>query len=492
VLTLLYVAITLLSPGVFGVWIIPLHIELILGGVLILLTLPKLGSSGMFSMPDGLLGVGLVICSCASMLATGYLGGVPKTFFDLLPIVSVFYFIAVHCNTPSRVRILVAVMTLVALFILAQAFRAEHFGDLTSPYVLRGKTVNGELDRIRGLGVINDPNDLGQFLVMLIPLLWLRWKKGAGPSNLLLTVLPALLMVGGMYLTHSRGGTLALIAVLLFGFKDKLGYVLSSVMAAGGAALALALGISGGRGMNDDDGGRVSLWSEGLRAFRAHPLLGIGPNNFVNYTDNGLTAHNSFVLAMTELGLLGYFFWLGLIVSAWFGLWILVKARNEKKKAAQAEAPGTVGKMPFQMRPNAEPMWKLTAAPAMRAAGATVAPAYMRPAGVGAAEPMVQRVRPRFPGDVSGEPEPMGVDEAGGLAYSVLTSMVGLLVAALFLSRTYAVSLYIVLGIAFAVRGFVEPRAGLAIRPLSKRVLIACGASIVLLYLFIRFHGLRR
>jgi O-antigen ligase len=47
---------------------------------------------------------------------------------------------------------------------------------------------------------------------------------------------------------------------------------------------------------------------------RRQPLFGVGYNSFTDHHD--LTAHNSFVLCFAELGLIGYFTWLALIVTA--------------------------------------------------------------------------------------------------------------------------------------------------------------------------------
>ena len=48
--------------------------------------------------------------------------------------------------------------------------------------------------------------------------------------------------------------------------------------------------------------------------FRSSPILGVGYSNFTDH--NALTAHNSFVLCFAELGIVGYFFWLSLLVVA--------------------------------------------------------------------------------------------------------------------------------------------------------------------------------
>src|SRR5581483_10041592 len=58
---------------------------------------------------------------------------------------------------------------------------------------------------------------------------------------------------------------------------------------------------------------RVDSWSEGIQMLKEQPLIGIG---YRDYTDhNTLTAHNSYVLCFAELGILGYFFWIALLVT---------------------------------------------------------------------------------------------------------------------------------------------------------------------------------
>ena len=73
------------------------------------------------------------------------------------------------------------------------------------------------------------------------------------------------------------------------------------------------LDISGKR-INEDDS-RVAAWVTGLGIFKAHPVFGIGIDNFSDYNETGNTAHNSYVLCLAELGMFGYFFWMGMIVG---------------------------------------------------------------------------------------------------------------------------------------------------------------------------------
>ena len=58
--------------------------------------------------------------------------------------------------------------------------------------------------------------------------------------------------------------------------------------------------------------GRVDAWYSGLEMFLQSPLFGIGPTLFADNNAN-LTAHNSFVLVMAEMGLVGYTIWLAFV-----------------------------------------------------------------------------------------------------------------------------------------------------------------------------------
>jgi hypothetical protein len=60
---------------------------------------------------------------------------------------------------------------------------------------------------------------------------------------------------------------------------------------------------------------RFWYWANGVDQFRMHPLTGVGYARFADVNSN-MTAHNSFVLCFAELGLPGYFFWMGTLYYA--------------------------------------------------------------------------------------------------------------------------------------------------------------------------------
>ena len=57
---------------------------------------------------------------------------------------------------------------------------------------------------------------------------------------------------------------------------------------------------------------RLAIWSDGMSYFKESPIYGIGPRNFVNMHIS--TAHNSYLLVAAELGIVGFFLWMGMLV----------------------------------------------------------------------------------------------------------------------------------------------------------------------------------
>jgi O-antigen ligase len=65
----------------------------------------------------------------------------------------------------------------------------------------------------------------------------------------------------------------------------------------------LLLGGRSGEEATSSTNERLDCWAEALSIWRSHPLLGVGLGQFGEY--NYMTAHNSYLLALSELGLPG-------------------------------------------------------------------------------------------------------------------------------------------------------------------------------------------
>jgi len=176
-------------------------------------------------------------------------------------------------------------------------YQCEHIG-------LFGTTSIGH-GRVRYRGVLQDPNELALAGGAGLPLAFAfgQVKRGSLAQRLL-GVLAFLLVLVCVVLTASRGGQLVFLAVLAAYCVKRIG--ISGLLI--GVVLALPLLLLGGRGGEDASSStleRIDCWAEAISMWRSHPFLGVGLGQFNEY--HYMTAHNSYLLALAELGLPGMF-----------------------------------------------------------------------------------------------------------------------------------------------------------------------------------------
>lgn len=251
---------------------------------------------------------------------------------------SAFLFFLVSFNTTSIPRIRKACLIIAFSLITVSLFgiRAFHTGNLADQLVLpqrASETIEPPADlppipaedtsgaylwRVKGVGILSDPNDFAQALIMVLPFLYWLYKKGAWFRNLFVVGIPASILMYGVILSQSRGGILGTAALMVPIIQERLGKVKTLILGGGLMAAYLAVGMVGGRAINSKERSaeeRIEAWTEGFQMLRHHPVFGVGFGNFVE--EHYLTAHNSFVLCFSELGLFGYLFWCTLIVAAY-------------------------------------------------------------------------------------------------------------------------------------------------------------------------------
>ena len=173
--------------------------------------------------------------------------------------------------------------------------------------------------RISYLGILNDPNDLGMFLVMMLPIIVFMYQHAGIIMKLVYT---SALGMGlyGIYLTNSRGALLGTLAMLAFWAYLRYGWkkFMALAMLGGPAALVVMSKFRSIDSEEESAAGRLDAWYEGFGMLIWKPLFGVGMEGFTDH--HHLTAHNSFVLVFAELGLSGYFFWLAFIVFSVLGV----------------------------------------------------------------------------------------------------------------------------------------------------------------------------
>ncbi|MDP5134687.1 O-antigen ligase family protein [Rheinheimera baltica] len=165
------------------------------------------------------------------------------------------------------------------------------------------------LDRITYVGVFNDPNDLGMFFVMTLPFALYFLFQGNFITKCIFSAVAAYILYG-VYLTNSRGALVSLVAMAgVFSYLNwgKAKTIITSALLSPGLIFVFMKF----RSIDVDEesaAGRVDSWYEGVQLFLWRPVLGIGQGNYLEY--NYITAHNSYVLTLAELGFFGYVLWM--------------------------------------------------------------------------------------------------------------------------------------------------------------------------------------
>jgi len=330
VLSIFYLVVAYIGTATLFGQLAPYHIELILAGLVFFVSLPALMGSLIFKTAQSAALVGLTIAVFLSVLiGVHWAGGAVQAFFAFIPCAFAYFLVCVHCNTRKKFQVLVLMLLLVCLFVTARGafdlfYRVPMTGppqildsgsanmplwDFEHPYLTPQRSDAGEwIYRIRGQNFINDPNDFGQLLVCVTPLLFIFWRPKKMLHNVVSVLLPVSALLFGTFLTHSRGALVALLAVAVVAARRRIGTVPALIVAGVMFVGAMALQFTGGRGISAESGSdRTELWSESLQLLKSHPLFGVGWGMLPDQL--GHTAHNSIMVCAAELGLFGLCFW---------------------------------------------------------------------------------------------------------------------------------------------------------------------------------------
>lgn len=289
----------------------------------------------------GLLGL-LVLAIGLSQVANQWAGGALVSIADFSASAMLMVLCFLNLTSIKRLQATCVAIALSAVLLAGLGIYSFHTGYMAEELVLRQNPTDEDAMesvapdetfaipaqdtsgryflRLRSLGFLNDPNDFAQFMVMVLPLLWWARAPGRWLRNLVVVVVPAALLGYAIYLTQSRGAMLGVAAILLLIAHRVLGTLRTAGLVVVAAA-AMGIISFGGRELSTSEESaaqRIDAWYAGWTMLKAKPVFGVGYGNFLDY--NSLTAHNSFVLCFSELGLFGYFAWLGLIVLTFAGL----------------------------------------------------------------------------------------------------------------------------------------------------------------------------
>lgn len=311
--TCLFVALYLIRPFEFLPSLYGSPILLIVGCLGLLSVLfPLINGQTKWCETDTFM-LGFMVAILFSHASHFYLGGVIASFENFLPVFLGYFLVSFAVTTRKQIVFMCYLIAVCTCFIavegcLEHSRGISYFGiePLWQNYSVDGQRLTH--NRIKWLGPFSDPNDLALLFVVPIPLLLSRFKRSK-----VVSLVALVLLVLGIFYTNSRGGMLSLFVAIscyfVLRYRNKTGLIVGGLL----GLLLLVLGPSRVGQISAGEGsayGRLEAWYEGFQMFKHNPLFGVGMGRFTDF--NELTAHNSFVLVMAELGLFGLFFFTGL------------------------------------------------------------------------------------------------------------------------------------------------------------------------------------
>ena len=165
--------------------------------------------------------------------------------------------------------------------------------------------------RVRYRGDLHDPNEVALAITALgLSLLIAFALRKQGPGWKLATVSGVVLVAVTIQMTQSRGGLLAALIVpaVYIVRRHGFGALVPAILV---AVPVLALASRGGENADVSTLNRYEAWATGLNMFQDSPIFGVGARMFSAH--HFLTAHNSFVLTLAELGLIGQFLFIAIV-----------------------------------------------------------------------------------------------------------------------------------------------------------------------------------
>jgi len=259
-------------------------------------------------------------------------GGSFGLFTDsYLKLLVIFVLMMNTLTTPKRIEQITWVIVLSCGFI---AFRSV-FDYARGVNLVEGNRLAGPVG-----GIFGNPNDLAMNMVTFLPAAAVfALSKRASTSTRLLAAAAAALMLATIVFTKSRGGFLGLAVVLLvllvLGRKVRPGFGTIAVVAVLCATPfmpatfweRMASIVDDRKDKQEFTGTREARWTvmkEGLRAFAARPITGVGAGVFQAYNPPGRKetwkeTHNAPIQVAAETGIFGVAAFLFLVFRAGLG-----------------------------------------------------------------------------------------------------------------------------------------------------------------------------
>jgi putative inorganic carbon (HCO3(-)) transporter len=221
-------------------------------------------------------------------------------FIEFVKVVLIFIMLVNVLRTETRLRLLIMLILVVSCWMSIAAINDYRLGR----FLLPGARIEGIIG-----GLFDNPNDMALHLVTMIPIAAAFFLTSRHlPGKLIYPVCVAL-MVAGIVASFSRGGFLGLICATgymvwrLSRSKRVLFLAIALVLCAG--FVALAPGDFRERIATTGDSSSIQRQNDLKRSLFVlvhHPVLGVGINNYVLFSNTDHATHNAYTQIGAEMG----------------------------------------------------------------------------------------------------------------------------------------------------------------------------------------------
>jgi putative inorganic carbon (hco3(-)) transporter len=276
--------------------------------------LPQLSPAYLQRQPVTFCVLGVLFSTVFSCVLNGNLGTLVGFVPEFIKVILLYLLIVGVVDTPARLRYLMSSLVVMILI----------------PTILAVLTYHGVLNlaafeplpdsdsfRLRGSGNFQDPNDVCEILNIGILFGAFGVLEARKVLTRLLPIAPILFFLYALHLTHSRGGMIGTLAGAGVLFHSRFGLKRSILLAA--LLVPLGLAFFGGRQTTFDASegtaqSRIQIWHSAFELMRRSPIIGVSLSKLNDETNHA--AHNSFVSAYCEIGMIGGAFYFGLYYHA--------------------------------------------------------------------------------------------------------------------------------------------------------------------------------
>jgi len=356
-LVMIYVGLLFFRPMEWVPGLIGLDILDYVAGLTLLATLAELPRAewSLKRAPQNWLILLFFIATLMSHVRHTYFAAFIDTLTTFGKIILLYYLISINTNTIRRLKYLITMIAAGCIFMAIHGILQWHAGagfggqpPMYLPYY--------DETRVIAFGFFHDPNDLALILVVILPfIINTIHRPGVFPPKRFLSLLCAIAITYCIFRTNSRGGWLALGAMLAAYFcvifaKKKLGIIVGTIA----VVLLLVVAPSRMQTTSAREGsahGRLRAWIDGNTMLKHNPLFGAGKGRFTEFSERSKVAHNSFVHCYAELGLFGYFIWLALFIASLKDAWRISKVKSDDpeqqdlSRLARVSIPALLGYM---------------------------------------------------------------------------------------------------------------------------------------------------